>query len=98
MSQTDGQNSQHLMLVNHLKLIDDLWQKLFYVKWNAKSFAMLGRLAQDMVQFAQARNDEQLLNLVTQLEHHVKSCLAAGGVPQESDRQRLTALVEALHR
>ena len=97
MSQADGQNSQHLMLANHLKLIDDLWQKLFYVKWNIKSFAMLARLAQDMVQFAQARDDEQLLKLVAQLEHHVKGCLAAGGVPQESDRQRLTALIEALH-
>jgi diguanylate cyclase (GGDEF)-like protein len=84
------------MLINHLKLIDDLWQKLFYVKWNAKSFAMLMRLAQDMVQFAQSHSDDHLLNLVTQLEHHVKSCLAAGGVPQETDRQRLTVLIDAL--
>jgi diguanylate cyclase (GGDEF)-like protein len=97
MSQADGQDNQRLMLANHLKLIDDLWQKLFYVKWNVKSFAMLARLAQDMVQFAQNRNDGPLLSLVAQLEHHVKSCLAAGGVPQESDRQRLTALIDALH-
>ncbi|MBL8250139.1 MAG: response regulator, partial [Candidatus Competibacter sp.] len=97
MSQADGQNGQHVMLVNHLKLIDDLWQKLFYVKWNAKSFAMLGRLAQDMVQFAQSRDDIQIIKLVAQLEHHVSSCLATGGVPQETDRQRLTALIDALH-
>ena len=96
MNQADGQDSQRLMLINHLKLIDDLWQKLFYVKWNAKSFAMLVRLAQDMVQFAQSHSDDHLLNLVTQLEHHVKSCLAAGGVPQETDRQRLTVLIDAL--
>jgi len=96
MNQADGQDSQRLMLINHLKLIDDLWQKLFYVKWNAKSFAMLMRLAQDMVQFAQSHSDDHLLNLVTQLEHHVKSCLAAGGVPQETDRQRLTVLIDAL--
>lgn len=97
MNQADSQNGQHAMLVNHLKLIDDLWQKLFYVKWNAKSFAMMGRLSQDMVQFAQNQNNGQLLKLVTQLEHHVRSCLAAGGVPQETDRQRLTALIDALH-
>lgn len=97
MSQIDEKNGQHLMLVNHLKLIDDLWQKLYYVKWNAKSFAMMGRLSQDMVQFAKNRNNDQLLKLVVQLEHHVKGCLAAEGVPQEADRQRLTALIDALH-
>ncbi len=97
MNQSGVQDNQPLMLVNHLKLIDDLWQKLFYVKWNAKSFAMLGRLVQDMVKFAEGSKDERLLNLLAQLEHHVKSCLAAGGVPQESDRQRLTALIDILH-
>lgn len=99
MSQAEGQDNQHPKLVNHLKLVDDLWQKLFYVKWNAKSFAMLARLAQDMVQFAQSRphdKNDQLLRLVTQLEHHIKSCLAGGGVPQESDRQRLRAFIDAL--
>lgn len=97
MNQVDEQDNQRVMLVNHLKLIEDLWQKLYYVKWNLKSFAMLTRLAQDMVQLAQNRGDERLLNLVSQLEHHLKSCLAAGNVPQESERQRLTALIDALH-
>ncbi|MER2555986.1 MAG: EAL domain-containing protein [Candidatus Competibacter denitrificans] len=93
----DNQDNQRAILVNHLKLVDDLWQKLFYVKWSTKSFAMLERLAQDMLQFAQSDGEEQLLKLIIQLEHHVKSCLAAAGLPQESDRQRLTALIEALH-
>lgn len=97
MSQADAQDNQRAMLINHLKLVDDLWQKLFYVKWNAKSFAMLERLAQDMLQFAQNHGEQPLLKLITQLEHHIKSCLAATGLPQESDRQRLTALIEALH-
>jgi len=68
MAQVDAQDSQRLRLVNHLKLIEDLWQKLYYVKWNAKSFTMLARLAQDMVQNVQGRKEERLLNLVTQLE------------------------------
>jgi hypothetical protein len=93
----DNQDNQRAILVNHLKLVDDLWQKLFYVKWSTRSFAMLERLAQDMLQCAQSDGDEQLLKLIIQLEHHVKSCLAAAGLPQESDRQRLTALIEALH-
>ena len=57
MSQADAGDSQRLQLVNHLKLIEDLWQKLYYVKWNPKSFAMLARLAQDMVRNAQAGGD-----------------------------------------
>ena len=96
MSQAEGENSQHLRLVNHLKLIEDLWQKLYYVKWNPKSFAMLARLAKDMVQNARERGDERLRNLVTKLEEHVKSCAASGGMPGEPDRQRLTALIDAL--
>ncbi len=96
MNQADGQNSQRLRLVNHLKLIEDLWQKLYYVKWNPKSFAMLARLAQDMVQQAQDQGDERLPSLVSQLEHHIKSCASTGEIPHESDRQRLTALIDAL--
>jgi hypothetical protein len=85
------------MLVNHLKLIDDLWQKLFYVKWNAKSFAMLARLAQDMVQFAKIQRYGRLSNWSRSWSITSKVVLAAGGVPQEADRQRLTALIDALH-
>ncbi|MCB1822439.1 MAG: diguanylate cyclase, partial [Candidatus Competibacteraceae bacterium] len=96
MNQAKDQDSQRLRLVNHLKLIEDLWQKLYYVKWNPKSFMMLARLAQDMVKNAQGRGDERLLKLVTQLEHHVKGCATANEMPPESERQRLTALIDAL--
>ncbi|KAB2931905.1 MAG: EAL domain-containing protein [Candidatus Contendobacter sp.] len=96
MSQAESGNSQRLRLVNYLKLIEDLWQKLYYVKWNPKSFAMLTRLAQDMVQNARERDDERLRNLVAQLEQHIKNCAVSGGIPSEPDRQRLTALIEAV--
>jgi len=96
MSQTEGGNSPRLRLVNHLKLIDDLWQKLYYVKWNAKSFAMLVRLARDMVQTAQDLDDARLRNLVAQLEQHIGNCAASGSLPSEPDRQRLIALIDAL--
>jgi diguanylate cyclase (GGDEF)-like protein len=96
MNQAEGGDSQRLRLVNHLKLIEDLWQKLYYVKWNSKSFAMLARLAQDMVQNSQERGDERLSDLIAQLEQHVRSCATGGGMPSESDRQRLTALIDAL--
>lgn len=96
MSQTKGQDSQRLKLANHLKLIEDLWQKLYYVKWNPKSFAMLARLAQDMVQNAQERDDARLRDLVTQLGQHVKHCASIGGMLAEAERQRLTALIDAL--
>ena len=96
MSQAESGNSQRLRLVNYLKLIEDLWQKLYYVKWNPKSFAMLARLAQDMVQNARERDDERLRNLVAQLEQHIKNCAVSGGIPSEPDRQRLTALIDAV--
>ncbi len=96
MSQAESGDSQRLRLVNYLKLIEDLWQKLYYVKWNPKSFAMLARLAQDMTQNAREHGDERLRNLVEQLERHVKNCAASAGMPGEPDRQRLTALIDAL--
>ena len=96
MNQAKDPDSQRLRLVNHLKLIEDLWQKLYYVKWNPKSFVMLARLAQDMLKNAQGRDDERLLKLVTQLEHHVKGCATANAMPPESERQRLIALIDAL--
>ena len=89
----DGQN---LKLVNHLKLIEDLWQKLYYVKWNPKSFAMLARLAQDMAQNVRESSDTRLINLVAQLEQHIKHCATVGEVLREVDRQRLTALIDGL--
>ena len=97
MNQADDRDSQRPRLVNHLKLIEDLWQKLYFVKWNPKSFAMLARLAQDMVQQIQDCGDQRLASLVSQLEHHVKSCATTGDIPRESDRQRLMALIDALH-
>ncbi|HQA25195.1 MAG TPA: EAL domain-containing protein [Candidatus Competibacteraceae bacterium] len=96
MSQAKEADSQRLKLVNHLKLIDDLWQKLYFVKWNPKSFAMLARLTQGMLQGAQSGNDQRVLNLVAQLDHHIQSCATSGEMPHESERQRLTALIDAL--
>lgn len=96
MSQAKDSDSQRLKLINHLKLIDDLWQKLYFVKWNPKSFAMLGRLAQGMLQGAQATGEDRILNLVAQLEHHILNCAASTEIPHESERQRLTALIDAL--
>lgn len=96
MSQAGVEDSQRLRLVNHLKLIEDLWQKLYYVKWNTKTFAMLARLAQDMVQNVPLHSDERLRTLIVQLEQHVKGCAASSGIPAEPDRQRLGALLDAL--
>ncbi len=96
MSEAKGQDSQRLRLANHLKLIEDLWQKLYYVKWNSRSFTMLARLAQDMVQNAQGQGEERLIELVTQLGQHVKSCATTDKMPSEVERQRLTALIDAL--
>ena len=89
-------DNQNLKLVNHLKLIEDLWQKLYYVKWNPKSFAMLARLAQDMAQNAKGSDDERLLKLVVQFEQHVRHCATTGGLIGEADRQRLMAHIDAL--
>ena len=76
-------------------MIEDLWQKLYFVKWDSKSFAMLARLAQDMLSSAQAREDERLIKLTAQLEHHIKICAAAEFFTEISGNG-WTALLDAL--
>ena len=99
MNQAKDQDSQRLQLANHLKLTEDLWQKLYYVKWNPKSFAMLARLAQEMLKSAQTCEDDRLINLTAQLERTRQEansasatararCIEAEQARREADRQQ----------
>lgn len=90
----DGELSK---LQNHLKLLEDLWQKLYYVKWNPKSFIMLARLAQGILQDARAHGDLRFIDLATQLGAQVAQCATSSAMPNTTERQRLAALIDALH-
>ncbi|PIE83293.1 MAG: hypothetical protein CSA09_02135 [Candidatus Contendobacter odensis] len=96
MTQREGQNSSLLGLVKHLKLIEDLWQKLYYVKWTSKSVEMLVRLTKDMVRSTRDQGDETLIKLVEELDNHVRTCVATGSMLLKPKRQRLTVLIDTL--
>ncbi len=85
-------------LAGHLQRIEDMWQKLIYVKWSQESFALMALLAQQMEQVARSHGEEELTGLAAQLEQHLKTCVAAGHIPQEADRERLVALLNKLRR
>ncbi|NJN46605.1 MAG: EAL domain-containing protein [Candidatus Competibacteraceae bacterium] len=90
-------NIQLSKLANHLRLMEDLWQKLVYVKWSQESFALLARLGQEMAQFTQEQGSATQLNDLThQLSRHLNACVSAGHLPQEPDRERLLALFKRL--
>jgi len=91
-------NMQLSKLANHLRLMEDLWQKLVYVRWSQESFALLARLGQEMAQFTQEQGSpRQLSTLAQQLSQHLHACVGAGHLPQESDRERLRALFKQLN-
>lgn len=97
MSQAVPQNNQLSKISSNLKLLEDLWQKLYYVKWNPRSFTMLVRLAQNMVQDARGHGDALIMDLSTQLEAQLQHCAANGSTLATGERQRLAALIDALH-
>ncbi|MEE4376055.1 MAG: EAL domain-containing protein [Candidatus Competibacteraceae bacterium] len=91
-------NMQLSKLANHLRLMEDLWQKLVYVRWSQESFALLARLGQEMAQFTQEQSSSRELGaLAQQLSQHLNACVGAGHLPQESDRERLRALFKQLN-
>lgn len=97
MSQATAPNNHLPKIKNQLKLLEDLWQKLYYVKWNPKSFIMLARLAQGVVQDAHQHGDPRITDLATQLEVQVQQCANSSSTLAATERQRLAALIDALH-
>ncbi|MCP5425893.1 MAG: EAL domain-containing protein [Gammaproteobacteria bacterium] len=96
---TPPSEQQLARLSQHLKRMEDLWQKLVYVRWSHESFSLLARLAQEMAQIAGEQDSgTQITELAKRLENLLDACVSSGNIPHETDRERLRVLFNQIHR
>lgn len=86
-------------LAGKLQRIEDLAERLIYIKWSREFFLMLLRAAQDVLSLARSRPDSQkIVTLAEWLERQISECLAKGELPWGVERQRLITVMDALCR
>ena len=86
-------------LAGKLKRIEDLAEKLVYIKWSREFFVLLQRAAQEVLALTQPRTDcRKIAVLAERLDQQIGECLAQGELPRGAERERLIAVVDALCR
>ncbi|MBK8183014.1 MAG: EAL domain-containing protein [Candidatus Competibacteraceae bacterium] len=86
-------------LAGKLQRIEDLLEKLVYIKWSRESFVLLQHAAQDILSLAQSRSEHQkLADLGQRLDQQIGECLTKGELPKGAQRARLMAIADTLCR
>ncbi|MFZ4790657.1 MAG: EAL domain-containing protein [Candidatus Competibacteraceae bacterium] len=86
-------------LAGKLQRIEDLAEKLVYIKWSREFFVLLLRSAQDVLALARPREDcRRLVVLAERIERQVSEALEKGELPRGTNRERLITIVDALCR
>ena len=86
-------------LAGKLQRIEDLAEKLVYLKWSREFFVLLLRATQDILALARPHAAcRRITVLAERLEQQVSTCLEQGTLPAGPDRERLIAVVDALCR
>ncbi len=86
-------------LTGKLQRIEDLAEKLVYIKWSREFFVLLQRATQDILNLARPRPEcQKIVVLAERLDQQVSECLDKGELPKGAQRERLIAIVDALCR
>ncbi|MBK8507468.1 MAG: EAL domain-containing protein [Candidatus Competibacteraceae bacterium] len=86
-------------LAGKIQRIEDLAEKLVYIKWSREFFVLLQRATQELLALARPRPEYQkLVVLAARLEEQLGECLDKGELPKGTQRERLIAIVDALCR
>lgn len=86
-------------LAGKLQRIEDLAEKLVYIKWSREFFVLLLRAAQDLLTLARPRPDcARIVTLAERIEQQISVVLEKGELPKGAERERLIAIVDALCR
>ncbi len=86
-------------LVGKLQRIEDLAEKLVYIKWSREFFVLLQRATQDILNLARPRPEfQKIVALAERLDQQVTECLDKGELPKGAQREKLIAVIDALCR
>ncbi len=86
-------------LAGKLKRVEDLAEKLVYIKWSREFFVLLLRATQDILTLARPQPEyHKIVVLAERLEQQIGECLDKGDLPKGAERERLIAVVDALCR
>ena len=86
-------------LAGKLQRIEDLAEKLVYIKWSREFFVLLLRAAQEVLILARPRPDcARIVILAERVEQQIRTDLEKGDLPKGIERERLIAIVDALCR
>ena len=86
-------------LAGKLKRIEELAEKLVYIKWSREFFVLLLRATQDILALARAQPEHHKIVILSErLEQQINEGLEHGCLPKGAGRERLIALIEALCR
>ncbi len=86
-------------LAGKLQRIEDLAEKLVYIKWSRDIFLMLLRATQEALILTRPRPDcQRIVALAERLEQQIGECLSTGDLPKGAGRERLIAVVDAICR
>jgi len=86
-------------LAGKLRRIEDLAEKLVYIKWSREFFVLLQRSAQDVLSLTRPRAEyEKITVLAERLQQQIGECLEKGDLPRGAERERLIAVADALCR
>ena len=86
-------------LTAKLKRIEDLAEKLVYIKWSREFFVLLQRAAQDVLTLSRPRADcRKIAVLAERLDQQISECLEQGELPRGAERERLIAVLDSLCR
>ncbi|MCU0807014.1 MAG: EAL domain-containing protein [Candidatus Contendobacter sp.] len=86
-------------LAGKLKRVEDLAEKLVYIKWSREFFVLLQRTAQELSVLARSQPDCRRIEVLAErLEQQIGECLEKGELPRGAERERLIAVADALCR
>ncbi len=95
----ESKNPPPESLAGKLRRVEDLAEKLVYIKWSREFFVMLQRAAQDVLTLTRPRPDcLKIVVLAERLEQQISECLEQGELPRGAERERLIAVVDTLCR
>lgn len=96
---TEAHTSPPESLAGKLRRIEELAEKLVYIKWSREFFVLLQRVVQDIAALTQSRPECGRIRVLAQrLNQELTECLNSGALPRGARWEQLIMIMDALCR